>query len=157
MIVRFTSVSISTALVAALVAFPLAGTVSAQENLEAKLVTIEKSLWEGWKNKDAKPFEKDLTADSVNITATGITMGKAQIIKDTTSSDCKVTSYSLTDVKVHQLSKDAALLTYKASQDAVCKGKKIPDEVYASAVYVNQNGAWKAASYHETPVAKEAK
>ena len=47
---KFKSVSISTALVAALVAFPPAGTVSAQENLEAKLVTIEKSLWEGWKN-----------------------------------------------------------------------------------------------------------
>ena len=42
------------------------------------------------------------------------------------------------------------MLTYKASHDAVCKGKKIPDEVY-----VNQNGAWKAASYHETPVVKK--
>ena len=154
---RFTSVSISTALVAALVAFPLAGTVSAQENLEAKLVTIEKSLWEGWKNGDAKPFEKDLTADSMNISATGITTGKAQVIKDMMSAHCKVTSYSLADVKLHQLSKDSAMLTYKASQDAVCDGKKIPDEVYASSVYVNQNGAWKAASYHETPVVKATK
>ena len=154
---RFTSVSISTALVAALVVFPLAGTVSAQESLDAKLATIEKSLWEGWKNGDAKPFETGLTADSINITATGITMGKAQIIKDITSGDCKVASYSLADVKAHQLTKDSAMLTYKASQDAVCRGKKIPDEVYVSAVYVNQNGAWKAASYHETPVVKEKK
>lgn len=127
-------------------------TVSAQEDLEAKLVTIEKSLWEAWKNKDAKPFEEHITKDSVNITAQGITSGKAALIKEITSSDCVVKSYSLSDVMLHQLGKDAAMLTYKAAQDATCGGEKIPSEVLVSSTYVNEAGAWRAASYHESPV-----
>jgi hypothetical protein len=126
--------------------------VSAQEDLEAKLVTIEKSLWEAWKNKDAKPFEEHITKDSVNITAMGITSGKAALIDEITNSDCVVKSYSLSDVKLHRLGKDTALLTYRAAQDATCGGVKIPGEVAVSSTYVNEAGAWRAASYHESPL-----
>lgn len=149
---RFLSGLLSTAVLAALLAFPLSATVSAQEDLKAKLVAIEKSLWEGWKNKDAKPFEKNIAEDSVTINVQGISSGKAQIIKDITTSDCDVKSFSLADVVVHHLAKDAAMLTYKAAQDATCKGQKVPGEVYVSAVYVNKDGSWKSTSYQETPV-----
>jgi len=150
--VRFLVRSISTAVLAALLALPLGATVEAQEDLQAKLVGIEKSLWEGWKNKDAKPFEKNIAEDSVTINVQGISSGKAQIIKDITTSDCTVKSFSLADVAVRRLGKDAALLTYKAAQDATCRGQKIPAEVYVSAVYVNHDGTWKSTTYQETPV-----
>jgi hypothetical protein len=129
-----------------------AATVSAQEDLEGTLVTIEKSLWEAWKNKDAKPFEEHITKESVNITAMGITSGKAALIDEITNSDCDVKSYSLSDVKLHRLGKDAAMLTYKAAQDATCAGEKIPAEVLVSSTYVKEADAWRAASYQETPV-----
>ena len=142
---------ISSAMLLALLAFPLSPMAGAQEDLQGKLLAIEKSLWEGWKNKDAKPFEKHIADDSMNITVMGMTSGKAQIIKDMTTSDCNVKSFALTDAKVHRLGKDSAMLTYKASQDAICKGQKIPAEVFASAVYVNHEGTWKSTTYQETP------
>jgi len=133
---------------------PHGAIVSAQDDdLQGKLVAIEKQLWEGWKNKDAKPFEENIATDTVAINAQGITSGKAQVIKDITGSDCDVKSFSLSDVKLRRLGKDAAMLTYKAKQDATCGGEKIPAEVVVSSTYVNENGAWRAASYHESPVA----
>ena len=149
---RRTAAVVSACALAMLFVVAPGATVSAQEELQSKLVTIEKKLWEGWKAKDAKVFEEHVTKDTVNINAQGITSGKAQIIKDITSSDCAVKSYSLTDFQVHPLGKDAALLTYKAAQDATCMGEKIPDRVLVSSTYVNENGVWRAASYHESPV-----
>jgi hypothetical protein len=149
--VRFLSGLMSTAVLTALLAFPASATVWAQEDLQVKLVSIEESLWEGWKNKDAKPFEKSVADDSVNINVEGITSGKAKLIKDITTSDCDVRSFSLADVAVHRLGKNSAMLTCKAAQDATCKGQKVAAEVYVSAVYVNQDGTWKSVSYQETP------
>jgi len=126
--------------------------VSAQEDLQGKLVAIEKKLWDGWKNKDTKPFEEHMSKDSVAINAQGITSGKEQVIKEITTSDCDVKSFSLSEVKLQHLGKDAAMLTYKAAQDATCRGEKIPAEVLVSSTYVNEKGVWRAASYHETPV-----
>ena len=141
---------VSFALPVALLAFPLSTMVAAQEDLQGKLLAIEKSLWEGWKNKDPKPFEKHVAEDVVNITVQGMSSGKAQVVKDITTSDCDVKSFTLADVKLHRLGKEAAMLTYKASQDAVCRGQKIPAEVLASAVYVNHGGEWKSTTYQET-------
>jgi len=133
---------------------PHGAIVSAQDDdLQGKLVAIEKQLWEGWKNKDAKPFEENIATDTVAINAQGITSGKAQVIKDITGSDCDVKSFSLSDVKLRRLGKDAAMLTYKAKQDATCGGEKIPAEVVVSSTYVNESGTWRATSYHESPVA----
>lgn len=150
--------SIATFVSASVLAMPFvlapSATVSAQEDLQSKLVTIEKKLWEGWKNRDAKPFEEHVTKDTVSINAQGITSGKAQVIKDITSSDCDVKGFSLSDVQVHPLGKDSALLTYKAAQDAICKGQKIPAQVLVSSTYVNEGGVWREASYRETPVPK---
>jgi hypothetical protein len=154
--VRFLIRLVSSAVVVALLALATGPTVGAQEDLQGKLLTIEKSLWEGWKNKDGKPFEKHLAEDVVNITVQGISSGKAQIVKDITTSDCDVKGFTLAEPKLHHLGKEAAMITYKASQDAVCGGQKIPAEVYVSAVYVNQGGEWKSRSYQETaaPAAK---
>ena len=147
------SLSMAAIALGMLFVLPQAAIVSAQDDLEGKLVAIEKQLWEGWKNKDAKPFEENIASDTVAINAQGITSGKAQVIKDITGSDCDVKSFSLSDVKLRRLGKDAAMLTYKAKQDATCGGEKIPAEVVVSSTYVNENGAWRAASYHESPVA----
>ena len=72
--------------------------VSGNAATEQKLVEMEKSLWEAWKNHDSGIFQKALTPDSVNVTAMGI-QGTEQTVKDAGSSDCKVNSYSLEDTK----------------------------------------------------------
>jgi hypothetical protein len=124
--------------------------MSANAATEQKLVDMEKSLWEAWKNHDSAPFQKLLSSDSVNVNPMGVT-GTEQAVKDIGGSDCKVNSYSVDDPKATWVDKDAVLLTYKANQDAVCGGQKVPETVWASSLWVKKGNEWKAAFHQETP------
>ena len=125
--------------------------MSANAATEQKLVEMEKSLWEAWKNHDSAPFQKLLSSDSINVTPSGVS-GTEQAVKDIGASDCKVNSYSVEDPKSTWVDKDAVLLTYKANQDAVCAGQKLPETVWASSIWVKKGTEWKAAFHQETAV-----
>lgn len=128
---------------------------TAQDDLTKQLVSIEKSLWKGWAEADAAPFRSHITANYVQIGDWGIVAGRDEIIENIASGACTVKSYELDDWQVHRLSNTTAILTYEAEQDAVCDGTPSAGEVMASSVYVMEGGAWKAGSYHETPVADD--
>ncbi len=130
--------------------FVFGNSLFAQEDVKSTVTSIEKSLWEAWKNKDMAVFEKNLTEDSVNITSQGASFSREQYVKEMTAHPCEVRNFSLSDWQVHQLSNDTVLVTYKAKQDATCEGMKAPAEIVASAVYVKKDGKWLAASYHES-------
>src|SRR5256885_11861157 len=123
--------------------------MSANAATEQKLVDMEKSLWEAWKNHDSAPFQKLLSSDSVNVNPMGVS-GTEQAVKDAGSSDCKVNSYSVEDPKATWVDKDAVLLTYKATQDAVCGGQKPPDTALASSLRGKKGKERKAAIPQET-------
>jgi hypothetical protein len=44
-----------------------------------------------------------------------------------------------------------AILSYTATQDAICDGTKMPAKIYSSSVYVRKDGKWLSAAYQETP------
>ena len=113
------------------------------------IIATEKKLWEAWKNKDTKPFRSNLSADSIMISEMGVA-NKTTAIKDLESMSCEVKSYELSDVKVTFLNSSAALVTYKATQDATCGGTQTPAAVWASSAYVMRGGKWLAASHQET-------
>jgi hypothetical protein len=139
--------------IAALVCLsPLFNPLLFGQDVKSTVTSIEKSLWEAWKTHQIKPFEQFLTADTVNVTSQGLTAGKEAVIKDMTANPCEVRNYSLSDWQFHEVSSDTVILTYKAKQDATCRGSKVPAEVLATAVYVKKNGKWMAASYQETPM-----
>jgi hypothetical protein len=118
--------------------------------VQKNFVAIEKKLWEAWKNKDVKPFRTYLSADTVSIDDGGVG-DRDSTLKSIASSDCDVRSYELSDFKLTMFDSDAALLTYKAAQDATCRGTTIPPTVWASSLYVKRGGKWYAASHQETP------
>ncbi len=128
----------------------LAGAARA-ESLQETLMSVEKTLWKAWAGKDVGPFEEYLTEDSVNVSGGSMTAGKARVIETATAHDCNVVDYSFSDVAVHPLGADAAILTYRAAQDATCGGEKIPPAINVTSVYVKEGGKWKAACYHESP------
>ena len=117
-----------------------------------KLSASETKLWEAWKNKDAKPFKANLTANSVMIGDTGVS-GKNDIVKMMASMPCEVTSFQLSDWKLTMLNSGTALITYKGSAEGTCAGAPIPT-VWASSVWVNRGGRWLSATHQETPLAK---
>jgi hypothetical protein len=113
------------------------------------IIATEKKLWEAWKNKDVKPFKANLSADSIMIGDMGVA-NKTTAVKDLESMACEVKTYELSDIKVTFLNSSAALITYKATQDATCGGQPAPAAVWASSAYVMRGGKWLAASHQET-------
>jgi uncharacterized protein DUF4440 len=113
------------------------------------IIATERKLWEAWKSKDTKPFKANLSADSIMVSEMGVA-DKTTAIKDLESMACDVKSYELSDLKVMFLNSSAALVTYKATQDATCGGQQAPAAVWATSAYVMRGGKWLAASHQET-------
>ena len=113
------------------------------------IISTEKKLWEAWKTSNIKVFRSTLSADSVMVGDSGVN-DKTASLKELEGTKCDVKSYELTDIKVTFLNNDAALITYKATQDATCGGQAIPPAVWATSAYVKRGGKWYAASHQET-------
>jgi len=118
--------------------------------LMKKLQANETALWNAWKNKDAKPFNTWLAADSVMVGEQGVA-GKKDIAGAMASMPCEVKSFTLSDWKLSMVDADAAFLTYKGVADGVCGGKPIPN-VWASSLWINRKGKWMAFTHQETNV-----
>ena len=115
-----------------------------------KLSANETALWNAWKNKDAKPFNMWLAADSVMVGEQGVA-GKKDIAGAMASMPCEVKSFTLSDWKLTMVDADAGFLTYKGVAEGTCAGKAIPT-VWASSLWVNRKGKWQAFSHQETSV-----
>jgi len=120
---------------------------------DATLVAMERALWEAWKAHDRAPFEQHLAEGSVNTTAAGRTSGKAEQIAMLSSADCEVASFTLGDIAVQRFGDHTAVLTYDATQDAVCEGHRLAERVMVTSVWVEMAGKWQAVSYQETVAA----
>ena len=114
------------------------------------IIATEKKLWEAWKNKDAKPFNANLTADSVLVGDSGIAT-KADILKTMADAGCEVRSYTLSDFKVTFPASNVAIVGYKGTQEITCGGQPGPGTIWASSTYVRRGDRWYAASHQETP------
>jgi hypothetical protein len=121
----------------------------ADRDLEARIITLDKQGWEAWKNNDPAWFESNTTADFVSISSDGIS-SRADVIRST-ASDCKVTAFSLADFRFVVLDSNAVLLTYTATQDAVCGGKPAPAKLQVAVNYVKRGGRWLEAMYMQAP------
>jgi hypothetical protein len=129
---------------------------SASMNTSEKeaLIALEKQAWDAWKTRDGKVFQGFLSEEYIGVGDSGVTK-KATTVKDIASSDCEVRSYSLDSYEVVMLDPNTAILTYKADQDATCKGKAVPAKVWASSVYIKRGGKWLNAFHQETPATSQ--
>src|SRR5439155_13277944 len=108
------------------------------------LITLEKSAYEAWKSKDAKFWATFLSDKFVGWGAYG-RLDKASATKEYTGTDCEIKSYVLSDEHLSSLSKDAALITYKATVNGTCGGQELPTNSRAASIYVRNDGKWKRA------------
>src|ERR1700693_3309371 len=102
--------------------------------VEKALESKEKIGWQAWKDHDAKPLEP-MNPDNVLVVADGgILKGKEQVLKSTSDAGCAVNSFSLSDFSYMWLDKDTVIMTYTATQDATCEGKKQGGKVLAASI-----------------------
>ena len=125
-------------------------TISKNAKLEAKIIALEKSGWNAWKNKDASWFKANTTGEFLSINSDGIS-NKAQVVKSTPI-DCNVNSFSLDNFRFVILNEHVVLLTYTAIQEGECGGKKLTSKSRASVNYIKHNETWLEAFYRETPL-----
>src|SRR6476620_2214069 len=115
------------------------------------LMAIEKQGWEAWKNRTPEAFENILSAKYVGFGAKG-RMDKAAAVKSFADAKCDIKSYSFSDDEMDMVGSDVAVLTFKAAQDGICDGKKVPAAVWSSSVYLREGEQWKNVLYVENPV-----
>jgi hypothetical protein len=77
--------------------------------------------------------------------------GKANVVKNITSQNCQVSSFSLSGFGYQWLDAKSVIVTYGANQDAVCGGQKLPGKVNASSVWVKRGNKWLNAFHQESP------
>lgn len=85
----------------------------------------------------------------MSIGADGVS-NKAQVIA-ATPTQCQVKSVSLNQFKFVKLDANTVVLTYVATQEAVCDAKKAPTTVRATVNYVKRGDRWLEAMYMQTP------
>jgi uncharacterized protein (TIGR02246 family) len=125
----------------------------AAADLQADLLAMEKTMWTAWGKKDGTPFKTMLTADAVEVVAgTAPVVGRDAIVKSVTTLPCELKSFAFADGKLRKVSADVAIVSYTATQDATCEGKKLPPKLHSTAIYVKQKGKWLQTSYQETPI-----
>ena len=115
------------------------------------MMTLERSAYDAWKNKDAKFWDPFLTSNFVGFN-NGKKIDKAAALKEYGQSDCDVKSVALSDDQMTQLGPNAVLMTYKTTIDATCGGQKIPTNAWAAGVYVREGGQWKGAFHADMPI-----
>jgi uncharacterized protein (TIGR02246 family) len=109
------------------------------------------ALNEAFQKGDAEAIKRLTTDDHVAVTAYyGGPQDRAEQIR--TLPDLKLSEYAPAKMKVTRLGKDAALVTYELTLKGTCKGKEVPRNNFASAVWVRRDGKWQEAFYQETPL-----
>lgn len=129
---------------------PAPGALSATD--DALIRELESKSWVAWKAHDAAFFEQFLADDHVEVHGYGIT-DKTAVIAGVRSPACVVQSYSLGPFTVARTSPDSVLVTYRAQQDTLCGGARVPSPVWATSLYVKRAGRWVNVLYQHTPAA----
>ncbi len=122
---------------------------AADATLESQIIELDKHGWEAWKNNDPAWFIDNTTESFRSISSSGVST-KADVVGGMPT-DCQVTAYSLADFNFTMLDKNAVLLTYTATQNAVCGGEKAPSPVRVAVNYVKRGGKWLEAMYMQAP------
>ena len=73
-----------------------------------------------------------------------------QVLKSTSDARCTVNSFSLYDFAYMWLDKDTVIMTYTATQDATCEGKKQGGKVFATSIWQKKGSQWLSPFHQET-------
>jgi hypothetical protein len=126
---------------------------AAQEALQADLLAREKALWTAWGNKDGGPTREQMVESYVQVVAgVGVAAGREAVAAEIEKHNCTMKSFDFTDAKLRRPAPDVAMITYTATQETTCGGKKLPAKLFVTSTWVRRDGKWMGFSYQETPI-----
>jgi ketosteroid isomerase-like protein len=108
-----------------------------------------RAINEAFQKGDAATVGRLMTDNHIAITPYyGGPQDKAEQLK--TLPDTKLSEYGMGTVEITLLNKETAVVTYPLTLKGTYKGKPVPAQIYAAAVWVLHGGKWLEAFYQET-------
>ena len=118
------------------------------------LVVKERSSWTLAIRKNAAAYRALHARDFLTVSDSGVT-GRAQ--SEASALDANVTfdSCALSQIHVHWMKADVALITYHVQFAGTDHGKKFAGDQYASSLWVRNGQEWLNTFYQATPASKK--
>lgn len=124
--------------------------------VEQRLIANEKGSWEAARRKDYAAFGSLLADDFVDVFPNGKIVGKKELLEQYIRG-VDLREYSLSDFRVVWLSRDAALVVYRAVargsehqlQAHTASGEEIEVHVAVTSGWALRDGVWKNVFYRE--------
>ncbi len=114
--------------------------VPVESSFRDMLVARVDSFMLAWKKQDALALTTTMAPDFLYVSSRGVT-GREGVVGVLTHA-CTLTSYSLSDVRVVQISSESATVIYKIHQSASCAGHPDPPVVLNTDTLVHRDGKW---------------
>src|SRR5438874_6569632 len=100
---------------------------------------------------DTASLERTLADDFIGVGPLGFMLTKQEWLARHQSGDLKYDGFNLDEVKV-RVYNDAAILTGRQVQDGAYQGNSIKAQFRTTLVFVTQQGQWRLASLHLSPI-----
>jgi hypothetical protein len=120
------------------------------DDLTTAMMSVETKGWDAWKNRDVKGVEDVMAKDFMYFSGKG-RLERADAIKGWSEPKCTGLGYSFAEPQAVQLSKDAALVTYKANAQGTCDGIAVAPTLWVASFDVKEGDSWKNAFYMDLP------
>jgi ketosteroid isomerase-like protein len=116
------------------------------DTLTTDLMAVETKAWDAWKARDVKAVEDVMANKFMYVSGTG-RKDKAASIKGWSEPKCEGLGYTFSDPQAVSLSKDVAMVTYKAEVKGTCDGKPNQPSLWVASFDSKEGDTWKNAFY----------
>jgi hypothetical protein len=124
---------------------------------EQELISLDKEWGEAGLRGDATVLDRILADDFMGTTPTAVAT-KAQNIAEAKTNAPNITNatYTADEYTVRFLDKNTAVMTHRAVEKGLNKGKEYTDQHRSIHVWVKRNGRWQVVASQATPIPQQS-
>ena len=132
---------------------PVGEQVATTPSAEQELITLDKSWGEAGLKGDSAVLERILADDFIGNSPTGVAT-KAQNIAEAKTNAPNITNatYVADEYTVRFLDPNTAVMTHRATEKGLNKGKEYTDQHRSMHVWVKRDGRWQVVASQATPI-----
>ena len=110
----------------------------------AALLRLETRAYAAWQSRGLGFWDRFLADGFIGWGARG-RLNRAGATRAYSGADCTIKSFGLADERVTRLGTGVAQMTYRASVDGACGGRRVPAMTQAASVFVLNGNHWREA------------